>query len=284
MGDQRRLDLGDGEQYETRQVVRAIYPYLSDEQREKLEAHILAFAPIYKSGGVEALRWRGIEQFRILKSIPREYLTVRGSQQLRQWEHKFPNVMVSEEPITSRGGFVGSPISKDIARKMSDAQWLGAIQKYQCGRTHRDFLRRGAEQLAQVLQGLVREYPQRSYRLLQRIPDDVEDAYVSAFVNGLADWDAPADWLFQAVRRFMIQDGRAIKRMIAGAVQKRCNNQVPEDILGYLYTWVHEVADDDELWWKSGEDHGDVFASYLNSDPGAAFGTLMRVFRWSGDR
>ena len=165
---------------------------------------------------------------------------------------------------------------------MSDAQWLGAIQKYQCGRTHRDFLRRGAEQLAQVLQGLVREYPQRSYRLLQRIPDDVEDAYVSAFVNGLADSDAPADWLFQAVRRFMIQDGRAIKRMIAGAVQKRCNNQVPEDILGYLYTWVHEVADDDELWWKSGEDHGDVFASYLNSDRGAAFGTLMRVFDGQG--
>ena len=94
LADQRRLNLGDSQQYETRQLVKTIYPYLSDEQREKLETYILAYAPIRKSAGVEALRWRGIEQFRILKSIPWEYLSARGSQQLRQWEHKFPNVMV----------------------------------------------------------------------------------------------------------------------------------------------------------------------------------------------
>lgn len=276
--DSRRFNLGDNQQYDSRQVIRAIYPYLSSEQRSELEKQILSFFPIYKSDGIAALRWRGIEQYRLLYSIPIEYLTSDGVRHLHQLRRKFPDEIISEQkPVTSWGGAVGSPISEDIARKMSDEQWLRAMQKYQKGRTHKDILKGGADQLARVLQNLIKEDPARFYKLSWRLPDDADDAYVNAFLNGIAESDAPVAWFFEIVRRFAGQNERNIKRQIAWAIEKGRNYEVPEDILQILYDWVYAPGGGD-AWWSQDENHDNIFSTYLNSERGSAFGSLMRVF------
>ena len=276
--DQRRLNLGDSEQYESRQLLKAIYPYLRQEQRENLENQILKFAPLHKHAGVEGLRWRGLEQLFLLQAIPPELLSENGKKRLREWERKFPGVKASDKPRTSNGGFVGSPIPDDIARKMTDRNWLNAMNKYRGAVEHRDFLKGGAPQLASILQTLIKENPERYYNLIQSIPEDVDDAYVQSILNGLAESNAQAHWLYDVIRKFAYQDGREINRTIAWAIEKRVKDGIPDDLIDLLNSYLFAEPGEDEEWWSKGENHGGVYSSYLNSDRGSAFQTLMRIY------
>lgn len=277
VADPRRLDLGDSEQYDSRQVIKAIYPYLNATARSQLETHILSYAPVHKHLGINALRWRGIEQITLLQVIPEPYLSPAGIRKLREWERKFPGFQASENPLTARGGVVGSPIPSDCAQRMSDKSWLRAMRKYQKGVQHEDFLKGGAHQLSQVLENMVKEEPERFYQLFCRVPDDIDDAYVMAFMNGFAESTAPAEWLYAVIRQFAVAEDRDLKRAVAWAIEKRVSDGIPADIVDLLQGYVHEKAGDDEWWWSKGKNHGDVHHSYLNSDRGSAYRVLMRI-------
>ena len=41
LADRRRLELGDVDDYDSRKLIQAIYPYLSDQERVQLEDFIL---------------------------------------------------------------------------------------------------------------------------------------------------------------------------------------------------------------------------------------------------
>ena len=180
--------------------------------------------------------------------------------------------------LLARGGSVASPIAADIAKKMTDRQWIKAMKKYHGAVEHREFLKGGAEQLSRVLQTLVKESPQRYFPLLQKVSDDVDDAYVYAFLNGLAESTAPNEWLFYTIRRFCQQPNRNIKRTIAWSLEKRAKEGIPSDLIDLLNGYIHGDPGEDEWWWAKGENHGDVFSSFLNSDRGAAFSALMRIY------
>ncbi len=276
LADKRRLDLGDREQYDSRRLVRAIYPFLTDDQRAELEAFILSYTPVWKRGGIRALQLRGLEQLFLLQSIPTDYLTERGQRCLRELEHKFPGVGASESPITMEGGFVGPPIAEDAAKKMSDRAWLRAMRKYHGDVEHKDFLKGGAHELASVLVGLVKENPERFYRLIDRVPDTIDDAYVEAFINGLAESNAPAEWPFNVVRRFVPQAGRDVMRTTAWALQKRIKDGLPDDIMALLENCARGLMGKDETGWEQ-NDRQEPYESYLNSDRGSTFRTMMRA-------
>jgi hypothetical protein len=276
--DCRRLELGDIDEYDSRKLVQAIYPYLSDQERSELEEFILQPPLIHKNRGLNGLHWRGIEQLHLLQSIPQEYLSKRALHQLIEWEHKFPGSKPFDDPIASKGGFISSPISIEIAHKMSHSQWLKAMNKYHGSVEHREFLKGGARQLSSVLQTLVKENPQRYFSLLQQVDDGVDDAYVQAFINGLAESAAPIEWLFQTVRRFSQHPDRNIERTIAWSIEKRAKEIIPNDIIELLLNYLHKDPGEDEWWWTKGEHNGDVYSSFLNSDRGASFSALMRIF------
>lgn len=276
--DRRRLELGEVDDYDSRKLIEAIYPCLSEEERSELEDFILQTPLIDKNRGLEGLRSRGIEQFHLLQSIPREYLSKRALRRLNKWEHKFPGSKPVDDPKTMWSGGVASPISIETAKKMSDRQWLRAINKYDGTYQSRQVFKGGADQLSSVLQTLVKEDPKRYFSLLQRVDDDVDDAYVHAFINGLAESPAPIDWLFDTVRRFSRQPNRTIRRTIAWALDERAKEEIPTDIIELLLSYVHAEPSKDEWWWAKGENHGDVFSSFLNSDRGAAFRALMRIY------
>jgi hypothetical protein len=276
VADRRRLDLGDSEQYDSRQLIKAIYPFLSDSQRAELEAFILSYSPpIHKCLGVAGLRRWGLEQLYLLQSIPIEYLTERGIHHLGELERKFPGVRAPEDPVVIKGGVVGSPISDNAARKMSDKAWLRAMRKYQGGLEHRGPLKGGARELAQILAGLIKDDPKRFYQLVGQAPDTVDDSYVRAFLKGLAESGAPAEWLFEVVRRFESQPDRDIKRTIARVLEKRIQDGLPADIMALLQSYVRGPMAEDETWWE--RERSDLDDGYINSDRGCSLRTLMRA-------
>ncbi len=286
IGDVRRLDLGDHDLYDTRQLLKAIYPHLTIRQRAELEGFILSYDYIRKYAGVEGLRLRGIEQLYLLQTVPREMLTEQGERRLREMERKFPNHRASESPTTMRMGRVGSPIPEVKAKKMTDKAWLRAMVKYQGDVRHkRDPFKGGARQLGGVLVSLTKEDPERFHRLALRIPDDIDDSYVQAILNGLAESSAPAELLFAAIRRFASHPGRNIKGVIARVLEKRVKDGLPDDMIKLLERYVEGPAGEDENGWKRQEESGQArygdglnsgpYSSYINSERGPAFRALM---------
>lgn len=294
MGDVRRLDIGDHDQYDTRQLLRAIYPHLTTSQRAELETFILSFNYIRKRSGLRGLRWRGIEQLYLLQAVPRELLTEHGERGLRELERKFPKERASESPTTMRMGMVGSPIPEENARKMSDRAWLRAMAKYHGNVQHKhDSFRGGASELGRVLVILTKENPEKFYKLALRIPENVDDAYVQAILNGLAESTAPAELLFTVIRRFAPHPGRDIKRVIARVVEKRVKDSLPDDIVTLIYGYIRGPSGKDEDWWKRQDEENNQarynnglnngpYSSYLNSDRGASLMALIRAFDEEG--
>ena len=276
--DSRRLNIGESDQFETRRLIRAIYPNLEKQQRENLEKYILKYDPINKNLGVDGLRRRGIEQYRILLSIPKGLLSSEGLDKLNQLKRKFPDYKLPREPKSFEGGFVGSPISKDNVQKMSDNSWLKAMNKYDGKFEHKDILRGGARQLSSLLEEEIKKDPGRFWHLFKKIPESIDDDYARAYLKGFSESEAEDAWLFKVIRIFANQGGRNIKRAIAWAIEKRSTSKIPSDLIEMLQDIVYGNVGEDELWWLMGPNNGDVYQSYLNSDRGSAFHVLMKYF------
>jgi hypothetical protein len=281
LGDRRRLNLGDNQQYDSRRLISAIYPFLTEAQRTELEAYIVSWNLVLPYRGVEGLKCRGLEQLYLLQAIPPDYLTARGARCLAELERKFPGVRAREAPLITEARAVGSPIDEDAHAKMSDEAWLRAMKKYHGSVRHRDWHRGGAYQLAASLQRRVKEEPERFYDLAMRAPEDVDDEYAGAFITGLAEAEAPAEWLFEVVDRFARDPARDIKRTVAWALEKRCDEGLSRGMMKWLESVVRGPMGDDE---RRVEQNGDGPSGvYLNSDRGASMRTLMQALDAQGD-
>jgi hypothetical protein len=283
LGDFRRLNLGDNAQVESRRLISGIFPLLKPDYQKELESFILEYLPLHKILGLRALKRRGIEQYRLLLSIPIDLLTPKGKKNLRQWHHKFQDFEISEKPIMSDMGFIGSPIPKVAVENMSDESWLRAFQKYRDGYEHKDFLKGGARELSTELQEEIKKNPLRFYNLLEKIPDGIDEQYITSYINGLAEAEAPAEWLFETIRRFAHREKYHIVHPVSWALNKRISDGFPEDLIKLLHGYVNCDIGEDELWWSKGENHGGAYDSYLNSDRGSAFETLIRYYEKNDD-
>lgn len=247
-GDVRRLELGES-QCETRRLMREVAPFWSSPQCAEMERHILAHdrLPHYlrlRQQSLYILQRRGAEQWGLLLALGRERLTLEGQRRLREWDDKFRGEKLPDKPIMGESGFVGSPIEGSKAQKMSDQAWLRAMAHYQGDIKHRrEFLRGGAEQLCRVLQGCVKEQPERFAKLfLEKVPLNVDAFYVRALLEGLAESSAPSELLFDAVRRFQHHNGPDVfgelPRTLADVLDKRADGGLPSDLMDLMQSWV----------------------------------------------
>jgi hypothetical protein len=310
LDDEQRFYLGEPEQLISRRLIAAIHPHLDDDGRNTFEEAILRFdITRHWEKDRDVLRWRGHEQLRLLQALQRDRLQPATRRQLEELERKFPGYMASSEPLTGGTAFVGSPIETAGAEKLLDDDWLSAMTHYSDGDRHitgvRDgglYLSGGAHELAEYsLKPQVEKEPERFARLaLDRVPADVDQSYVRAFLSGLAESDERPALLFDVVRRFADHPGREIKRSIASALEKRIADGLPDDLLDLLEQWVRAPMGADEGFYTAqrGEDSGSKddteehavttlntgpFMDYLNSDRGSAFRTLMEALRMRKD-
>lgn len=91
LADERRLNLGEYGQYESRKLIESIYPFLSHEQGLELEDFILSYDPVTRGGKLAWLRWRGIERLNLLKSLSEKRLSERARRYLGELKRKFPD-------------------------------------------------------------------------------------------------------------------------------------------------------------------------------------------------
>lgn len=181
-------------------ATKATSPFLTEKQKTIVEKIILAHRPeldgaikVAQDTSIQieqkrawvkhSLNQSGYEQWSILETIGEENLTPKLRYRLKQLQRKFAGKKIAEAR-TIKGGWVKSPISQEHAQRMSDQQWLRAIEKYRDDKDreyHRNYVIGGADQLAQLLCESTKKNPDRFARFLTQIPLNSNIAYSKTF-------------------------------------------------------------------------------------------------------
>ncbi len=111
------------------QLIRTVVPYCAARNREELETTILRYRSPFERT-IAGIRYKqvGHTRFNLLSAIPNDLRSVRANTDYEVLKRKFskpdgePQGIIMEEVL--------SPIDKSSADKMTDDQWLRAIDKY----------------------------------------------------------------------------------------------------------------------------------------------------------
>jgi hypothetical protein len=200
---------------------------------------------------IQYLNRSGYDRWCVLETIGESSLNGHLKDQLQQLRRKFKDASISQ-PDHLEAKFVPSPIKRERAASMTDAQWLNAIRRYDDGedrRRGRTFLDGGARQLAGELQHFTKEHPARFSLLLEKIPDDANRAYVSHLLWGLADAGTIDD---DIIRRAILNAhgrpdhpyGSDIARLIAKQPRVAADPTVFDILVWYIEHGEANIADD----------------------------------------
>lgn len=194
----KRLDCGyasDGD-WVAREVVRTIAPHISHAVHQQLEDQFRDRRNPY-----ERRQSTGRSAFTFLSALDEPRLSADGARRLGEYRRKFHR----DAPPTPRGitgGAIGSPIAPSAATKMTDAQWLKAMAKYDSDDHDWDTLRGGARELSHQLRAQVANGPGRFARLALHMTPGLNAVYGDSMLMGFGDaaTDADAEAVFEAIR------------------------------------------------------------------------------------
>jgi hypothetical protein len=176
------------------QLLESITPHCSQDALDRIENAILNYYTKWEMSA-RGLKHRGYSQLILLNAIDSNRCSSAASQQREEWKRKFISLdMIApsgniEPPKPLTVSSVDSPIPDVSTAKMTDEQWLQAIQDYnQDGFYHRaGNTIGGASSLANSLAKQVKTDPKRFAALVSRFPDNTNPNYFDAVLHGLSD-------------------------------------------------------------------------------------------------
>ncbi len=240
------------------QLIETIAPLCSDENRARLENTILDYVPHYERTP-EGYKSRGRACFVLLSGIPVELRSKEAQARYAELERKFgaPDSPPKEIKVYQ----VGSPIEKKAAEKMTDEQWLGAIQEYDSEESkHRweNPEKGGALPLARMLQERVKEEPERFARLSLRFPADTNPVYLEHSLMGLKETAGFTELKLQVCRKAYSEArkdcGQAIADLL-GSIEEA----LPDDAVEMLDWLATEHPEPEKELWREEAPSGSVY-------------------------
>lgn len=297
----------------------AALPHLPDSARVEIETSILAYRPEYewareysrreKAGELlwpandtneyllHQLRLSGRDQRAILATIGADNLTPPGQKRLEELERKFPGQPLPDA-FGSRGGFVRSPISPEIAKHMSDAQWLRAVMKYDGDDKHiyePNGVIGGARELSSILQSRTHEEPERFVAFLERLPPTINGVYAEGVIHGLRESAASSSTVVRAIKTARRWRDKNFSRSVSWTVQGHPAAGVDPEVLGWiLHSAEHGAASDTTVRTLNREKvrrvsasellgrDDDLSSSGINGERGSAYEALATVL-WDNE-
>jgi hypothetical protein len=277
--------------YRSIEAVRASSPNCTPETFAALEAAIVNLTDKWEA---KHPQMRGLRQLQLLSAMDQSRLGTVGRAKLAELKAKFPAV-THEPPEASEVVWVGSPIPDDAQEKMTDDQWLIAMQEY-AGVEHRrdrDFKASGGEhELARSLESRTKADPKRFVALSARMPPTLPGAYFDALLMGVAGTPPPdgsdattlaVSDVVALIERAHALPGRPCGRWIAHLLEKWSSVDWPPSIIEAIAWYATEDPDPAEEAWRKpaggGQFYygGDPDMSGLNSTRGAAANAIARL-------
>ena len=257
------------------ELIKAVTPLCSQENRAKLERAILDYTPDYERTA-DGYRFRGHACFGLLSGIPPELRSQHTQARYEELERKFGEPESPPKKIEAH--WVGSPIEKPAAEKMTDEQWLKAIKEYDSEQSKhfwKNPQKGGAWQLAGMLQEFVQKEPRRFAQLSLRFPADINPVYMERTLKGLKETNGLTELKLDVCRKAYSESpddcGQALADVL-GSIEEL----LPDDVVQMLDWLATEHPEPErELWNEEitgGTPYyrGDAFEHGINTTRGRA--------------
>lgn len=268
IADRRRLNIGgwlESPHYESCRLYRAVFPHLDKTRRGVLEQMILDLYPNWERSQPSQ---RGITQLHFLQSVDPSLLSETAYRRRQELERKFPN-FAQCPPQGIISGWIVPPIEETAQAKMSDEAWLNAMRKYNDSTTgivpKDNLFKGGIIELSRAFAEQVKNDPKRFYPLVQRFDENISLYYIEAAISGLAESDAPVEWLYDLVRRFTPRIKGEYRKGVCRSLEKRADAGIPNDLLDLMTDWALHDSDPDQERWCISTGFGDQ--RYYGGDP-----------------
>ena len=267
------------------QLIAAVVPLCSKENRVKLEKAILDYTPYYESipGGYE---YRGRASFALLSGIPVELRSERAQTRYAELELKFGKTDFAPRGI--QVDLVVSPIEETEAKKMTDEEWLREIKRYDSDEILSDpeNLEKGrALELARMLQKFVNKEPERFARLSLKFPADTHPFYLEHTLCGLKETNGFTELKLEVCRKAYSESrdkyGKAITDLL-GSIR----DQLPDDAVQMLNWLATGHSDPEKELWIEDVTGGtpdyreDILNHGINTTRGRAAEAIRDLIRW----
>ncbi|MEV5413509.1 hypothetical protein AB0K60_32340 [Thermopolyspora sp. NPDC052614] len=266
-----------------RQVIQATSQFVTDESFRQLEAAILALRFSWEK------QRPGWYMFNLLSAMDESRLSEVGRRRLGELR-RLANMEQPPEPEGVTGGFIGSPIPREAAVRMTDDQWLGAMAKHNAEKTDWNTFTGGAQELSNVLKEHVVNDPLRFARLALRFTAGTHPAYGDAVLLGFSEAEALSEPspVFEAIRHIASLGQDANDRWLGWALRKYLK-VVPLDLVEMVVDRAanaNNPEDDSLIIERSGRENTvgrDLYTSGMNSARGSAAEVLGDLLIYDAD-
>jgi hypothetical protein len=273
----KRLNCGysDNAYWHARMVIEKCSPHCTDATFQDIEAVVLAFVSPHERTK-EGMRWRGNAAYNLASALAAARLCTTAQTRLAEWKEKFRKP--DGPPLGIRSYTVVSPIEETSAKHMTDAQWLGAIAKYNTEERARDFEhpeRGGALELARMLQKFTQEQPERFAQLALVLPQNSHPYYLSHILRALKDARIPSQAKLSAARRVFAVDHRDCLQSALSLLGSITDAELPDDAVQFIQLAAEYPDPEAELW--EGETPyygGDILTYGINTVRGYSAETI----------
>lgn len=277
--------------YRSIEAVRVASQTCSPEAFGALEAAVVSLRDEWESRHPQL---RGLGQLQHLAAMDQSRLGPSGRVKLSELQTKFPEVTY-ERPQPIIAVSVGPPIPTDAQEKMTDDQWLSAMEKY-AGVEHvhgRALEASGGEyQLAQSLESKTKANAKRFVGLAMKVPSSLPASYFEAILRGVAETPPPErssandlalSDVIALIKRVHELPGRPCGRWINHLVEKWAKIDWPSAIIDIVAWYAAEDPDPaDEPWRKRASGgqlyyRGDPDFAGMNSTRGSAANAIAAL-------
>ena len=242
-----------------------------------LEDLVLRHSPKAELG-----RWYGYSQFGLLSNFAPTALSAGGARRLKELQRKFGEGQATDSSIVPKVTVSSVPprIPDDATARMSDAEWIHAMQTLQLRRSGQvNDIGWDQSRLSSQLRTRTKMEPERFARLAAvEMPDDLPPRYFSAVLEALAEVDRDAVALGEilaVIRRLHLLPEQPCGLAIGRAVRTIAMEEVPPDIVAvvaFYATLDPDPSGDEWAELESGEDYRPdrAIAAGINSVRGVA--------------
>ena len=265
-------------------TIRRVVSHCTDESRERIQARILGYVPRFEKT-LTGYTFHGSGQFALLSAIPEGLRCTRAKARFAELQRKFgepPGAPERAEAVR-----LSSPIEEAATQRMTDDQWLGAIERY-CSELSSQSLRGepigGAVELARMLEERAKEEPVRFAHLGLRLPPEAHPVYLESTLAALKDAEISTEFKLQVVRK-AFEESLGPCGMAITDVLGNIRDRLPDDAVQMLHSLATEVdgpADEPQHQVLVGGIRNpgrDIDTVGINSIRGRAAGAIEKLIR-----
>ena len=268
------------------ELLRSITPYCSDENLKRLEGVVLSYYSDWEKTA-RGRKGRGYRQFMLLDNIDSSRLSSEARKRLAEWQRKFDRQKPEYAAGITGGGAVPSPIPQDATERMTDEQWLGAIQRYDYDwddpRPSYEF-KGSAVELSRLMEIEVKKAPARFAELCLKIPDTAKATYFIHILTGISGSGLDTATVLKVCQRCHQLPNRPCGREICSVLSKLPDSPLPDEAVEMLACYcLGDPSPSREYWRRDDSDEtvyygGNIATAGLNSVRGGgayAIGSLI---------